>query len=316
MASRCIVLLTTLLLLLGSFLLLEISSASSSPCSFPAIFNFGDSNSDTGGLSAAFGAAPPPHGETFFGAPAGRYCDGRLIVDFIGIFKDVLPPQDYFSRALYTFDIGQNDLTAGYVNNMTTEEVKTAIPDILSKFVIVIKSVYGQGGRFFWIHNTGPFGCLPYVIERFPIRAPEVDRIGCGTPFNDVAQLFNAKLKQTVYKLRKDLPDAVFTYVDVYTVKYSLMKRARKLGFDDPLLACCGHGGRYNYNIHWGCGSKIKVNGTEVVIGKACENPLKRVCWDGVHYTEAANKWVYDRIVEGAFSDPPVPLRMACQRQA
>ena len=29
------------------------------PCEFPAIFNFGDSNSDTGGLSAAFGQAGP-----------------------------------------------------------------------------------------------------------------------------------------------------------------------------------------------------------------------------------------------------------------
>lgn len=53
-------------------------------CDFPAIFNFGDSNSDTGGLSAAFGQAPPPHGETFFHTPAGRYSDGRLIIDFIG----------------------------------------------------------------------------------------------------------------------------------------------------------------------------------------------------------------------------------------
>lgn len=56
-------------------------------CNFPAIFNFGDSNSDTGGLSAAFGQAPPPNGETFFHAPAGRFCDGRLLIDFIGIFS-------------------------------------------------------------------------------------------------------------------------------------------------------------------------------------------------------------------------------------
>jgi hypothetical protein len=55
-----------------------------SPCHFPAIFNFGDSNSDTGGLSAVFGQAPPPHGESYFHHPAGRYCDGRLIIDFIG----------------------------------------------------------------------------------------------------------------------------------------------------------------------------------------------------------------------------------------
>lgn len=54
-------------------------------CSFPAIFNFGDSNSDTGGLSAAFGQAPYPNGETFFRTPSGRYSDGRLIIDFIGI---------------------------------------------------------------------------------------------------------------------------------------------------------------------------------------------------------------------------------------
>ena len=56
----------------------------SAPCVFPAIYNFGDSNSDTGGLSAAFGQAPPPNGETFFHTPSGRYSDGRLVIDFIG----------------------------------------------------------------------------------------------------------------------------------------------------------------------------------------------------------------------------------------
>jgi hypothetical protein len=65
-------------------LLLVHASAGAADCYFPAVFNFGDSNSDTGGLSAAFGAAPPPNGMTFFGSPAGRYCDGRLVVDFIG----------------------------------------------------------------------------------------------------------------------------------------------------------------------------------------------------------------------------------------
>lgn len=53
-------------------------------CDFPAIFNFGDSNSDTGGKSAAFHRIPYPNGETFFHKPSGRYCDGKLIIDFIG----------------------------------------------------------------------------------------------------------------------------------------------------------------------------------------------------------------------------------------
>jgi hypothetical protein len=62
----------------------SVTEARNCSFSYPAIFNFGDSNSDTGGLSAAFGQAPSPNGITFFHTPAGRYSDGRLIIDFIG----------------------------------------------------------------------------------------------------------------------------------------------------------------------------------------------------------------------------------------
>ena len=79
-------------------------------------------------------------------------------------------------------------------------------------------------------------------------------------------------------------------------------------------MACCGHGGKYNYNMHVGCGGKIKVNGTEVLLGKSCEKPLSRINWDGVHYTEAGNKYVFDQISNGEFSDPRIPLRMACHK--
>lgn len=75
-------------------------------CDFPAIYNFGDSNSDTGGISAAFDPIPPPYGSAFFHKPAGRDCDGRLIVDFIGKFFYALPVNIYMdlviSSDLYT----------------------------------------------------------------------------------------------------------------------------------------------------------------------------------------------------------------------
>ena len=56
-----------------------------------------------------------------------------------GVFKKLLPKAKYFSRALYTFDIGQNDLTAGYFMNMTSSEVKAYIPDVLGQFKTVVK---------------------------------------------------------------------------------------------------------------------------------------------------------------------------------
>lgn len=52
-------------------------------CSFHAIFNFGDSNSDTGGFWAAFPAQRAPYGMTYFKKPVGRATDGRLVVDFL-----------------------------------------------------------------------------------------------------------------------------------------------------------------------------------------------------------------------------------------
>ncbi|KAM0913007.1 hypothetical protein ACQ4PT_012441 [Festuca glaucescens] len=380
---------TAALLPLVLLLLVQASAgaaAGGADCHFPAVFNFGDSNSDTGGLSAAFGAAPPPNGMTFFGSPAGRYCDGRLIVDFIvenlgipylsaylnsigsnfsqganfatagstisrqntslflsgfspisldvqswefeqfinrsqyvynnkgGIYRELLPKAEYFSQALYTFDIGQNDITAGYFANRSTEQVVASIPELMERLTSIIQSIHWLGGKYFWIHSTGPIGCLPYALIRRPDIAVRKDNVGCSATYNKVAQLFNQKLKETVACLRKTYPDAAFTYVDVYTAKYKLISEAKKLGFDDPLLTCCGHdAGPYNYDPKVGCGGKVLVNGTWVVLGKPCDDPARRVSWDGVHFTEAANKFVFDQIVGGALSDPPVPLRQACR---
>lgn len=59
-----------------------------------------------------------------------------------GFYKDLFPNEEYFSRALYTFDIGQNDLTMGYFHNKTTKDVKAYIPDVLDKFADVIKVLH------------------------------------------------------------------------------------------------------------------------------------------------------------------------------
>lgn len=84
------------------------------------------------------------------------------------------------------------------------------------------------------------------------------------------------------------------------------------VGFELPLVACCGYGGKYNYNNEVTCGYTLKMkNGSEIVVG-ACEKPWKRVNWDGIHYTEAANKFVFNKISTGAFSDPPRPLKQSC----
>nr|XP_012570621.1 uncharacterized protein LOC101514585 [Cicer arietinum] len=359
-------------------------SSNISECNFHAIFNFGDSNSDTGGLAASLLAPTPPYGETYFHRPVGRFSDGRLVVDFIaesfglpylsayldslgtnfshganfatagstirpppsiipqggyspfyldvqytqfkdfkprtqfirqqgGIFATLMPKEEYFQRALYTFDIGQNDLGVGFSGNMTIQQVNASVLGIIKGFSKNVKDIYNLGARSFWIHNTGPIGCLPYILGNF--ESAERDEFGCAKQYNEVAQYFNLKLKEAVDQIREEFPQVAITYVDIYSAKYSLFTNPIKYGFEHPLVACCGYGGKYNYSSIVRCGGTIEVNGTQIFVG-SCKRPYVRVNWDGAHYTEAANKFIFQQISSGAFSDPPIPLNMACHRNS
>lgn len=93
-----------------------------------------------------------------------------------------------------------------------------------------LQKIYEEGGRFFWIHNTGPIGCLPYNVIYYDSKPGTIDENGCVKPQNAVAQEFNRQLKDMVLKLRGEHPLAVFTYVDVYSAKYALISHAKDLG--------------------------------------------------------------------------------------
>lgn len=93
--------------------------------------------------------------------------------------------------------------------------------------MLMMQKIYNLGARSFWIHNTGPIGCLPYILANFP---SEKDDAGCAKPYNELAQYFNAKLNESIVHLRKNYPWAAFIYVDVYSVKYSLYTTPIKYG--------------------------------------------------------------------------------------
>lgn len=91
--------------------------------------------------------------------------------------------------------------------------------------------MYKKGARFFWIHNTGPIGCMPIEVIRVKNPDPEfLDEHGCIKYQNEMAMEFNKLLKNTVIQLRAELPKASLTYVDVYRAKYELVANAQKEG--------------------------------------------------------------------------------------
>ncbi|KAM7514853.1 hypothetical protein LguiA_004436 [Lonicera macranthoides] len=241
---------TFLLLLVISTLTISQDVAALKNCKFPAIYNFGDSNSDTGAFSAISRQQPLPYGETYFGAQSGRFSDGRLIIDFLvggssilpgvgplpiflpiqllefsqfiprsqmirsqgGVFESLLPTAETFSKALYTIDIGQNDLGAAILNGSTVEQINAMVPSLINTISLQVEALYLAGARSFWIHNTGPIGCLAYILSGVTIALDQKDDAGCARQFNGVAQYFNSRLKELVVLLRGRLPLAAITY--------------------------------------------------------------------------------------------------------
>ena len=199
-------------------------------------------------------------------------------------------------------------------------------------FWCMFQQLYKEGARYFWVHNTGPIGCLPFAILDNK-RPGNIDSVGCVKSANEVARELNRQLKNLLLELRKKLPQARITHVDMYSAKYLLISDAkaqgchlfismsvqnidRKLtlvlelvaGFVNPVKFCCGsfHGFYIN------CGKKEVVNGT-LYENNPCKDPSKHVSWDGIHYSEAANLWLANHILNGSFSDPPLSIDKACQ---
>ncbi|KAF6993294.1 hypothetical protein CFC21_010207 [Triticum aestivum] len=338
---------------------------SCSPGARPVVFNFGDSNSDTGGIAAAKGRhIALPEGRAFFHHPTGRFCDGRLIIDFLceslnisylspylkvlgsnysngvnfaiggskTLPRDVLfalhvqvkeflffkdrslelinqgqeTPIDAegFQNALYTIDIGQNDINA-LLSNLPYDQVVAKFPPILAEIKYAVQILYDNGSRNFWIHGTGALGCLPQKLSIPRKNYSDLDQNGCLKTYNRAAVAFNAALGSLCDQLNVELKNATVVYTDLFAIKYDLVASHAKYGFDRPLMTCCGYGGPpYNYDLRRSCQSP---NAT------VCTDGSKFVSWDGVHLTEAANAVAAAAILSSAYSRPKIKFDQFCK---
>lgn len=49
---------------------------------------------------------------------------------------------------------------------------------------LLLQNLYQLGARIFWIHNTGPIGCLPYSVIYYPPKPANKDQNGCVKSHN------------------------------------------------------------------------------------------------------------------------------------
>lgn len=97
--------------------------------------------------------------------------------------------------------------------------------------MLYLQNLYQRGARTFWIHNTGPIGCLPVATVKVQDPVPGyLDEHGCVKSQNEIAVEFNKQLKNEIFKLRSELSGAAIIYVDMYRAKYELITNAKNQG--------------------------------------------------------------------------------------
>nr|GLL38796.1 acetylajmalan esterase-like [Ipomoea trifida] len=185
-------------------------------------------------------------------------------------------------NALFIFgEFGGNDYYNALSKGKSLEETKTYVPYTVDAVINAIKHIVKHGAKRVVVPGTLPFGCLPVYLTNFPSSDPKsYDQLGCLKSLNDFSSYHNNYLQKALSKLSRELSgDVVLVYGDYYGALRSVLRRGSYLGFNNESLlkACCGTGGKYNFDGSKTCGS----DGVS-----ACSNPAQYVHWDGIHLTD------------------------------
>ncbi|KAM7488050.1 hypothetical protein LguiB_025534 [Lonicera macranthoides] len=204
-----------------------------------------------------------------------------------------------FKSSLFSVTMGSNDFINNYlVPVLSTVEQKLVSPDafvatMISRYRIQLTRLYSMGARKIVVTNVGPIGCIPYQRDVNPLAGES-----CASKPNQLAQLFNFRLKGLLTELNTNLGGSKFVYADVYHVVEDIVQNYISYGFGNANSACCFVAGRFGGLLPCGPTSKF------------CADRSKFVFWDPYHPTDAANVIITKRLINGDSNDiSPVNIR-------
>ncbi|KAG6533151.1 hypothetical protein ZIOFF_007017 [Zingiber officinale] len=268
-------------------LLLEAHQASS--C-FSAIFSFGDSLQDTGNFAHTFfntALSNPPYGTTYFHKGTGRYCDGRIILDFIAesLGLPFVPP----FLAGGDFSKGANFAFGGAVAVKSDPNWNHTLPDQIEWFQKFVQTdPLFRGAKTFVVPGNLPIGCIPAWLGQYRSDKPsDYDKNGCLIWMNNFSEYHSSNLQTELDRLKGQFPTVTIAYADYLNSGIRMFSNQAQFGITVPFTACCG-------------GNGYPCNAT----GPVCPNPLNYASWEGFHPTEATHHAISDGIIRGPYAIP------------
>ncbi|MBA0776862.1 hypothetical protein Gotri_011804 [Gossypium trilobum] len=187
--------------------------------------------------------------------------------------------------------IGGNDYNHAF-REKNNEAARKFVPLVVHTIASAIHELIELGAVTFLVPGNFPIGCSPDLLTNYQgSNKDKYDPLtGCLTWLNQFSQHHNELLRTELEKLRNRHPDINIAYADYYNIAMRFYHSPKQFGFKETLKACCGIGGLYNYNSSRSCGYPP--------LKSSCNDPSSYISWDGIHYTEAANKWLANVVFE------------------
>lgn len=170
--------------------------------------------------------------------------------------------------------------------------------------VCVLQEVIAAGATTVVVPGMIPLGCEPQLLALYQggggVAGDDYDpESGCMTRLNGLAEHHNRELAapspSSAARTRRVRRRGLRRPLPRRRRHRRLAGEARVRGA--PLAACCGAGaGAYNFDMAAFCGAAGST---------ACADPSAYVSWDGVHFTEAANRHIACAVLEAGGGAPP-----------
>ncbi|GJX90740.1 SGNH hydrolase-type esterase domain-containing protein [Tanacetum coccineum] len=175
-------------------------------------------------------------------------------------------------------EIGGKDYNFPIFDKNTLDEIKAYVPDVIDTIISTINELIELGAKTLVVPGNFPVGCNAAYLTLLGSDREEYDpTTGC--------------------LIREIHPNVIIIYADYYNAAMKIYRSPHEYGFTNGALkSCCGGGGPYNYNRSMKCGYGYAT---------MCDEPDTYFNWDGVHFTEAAYKYIFKGLFQGPYTTPP-----------
>ncbi|GAB2278037.1 hypothetical protein Dimus_012736 [Dionaea muscipula] len=297
----------------------------------PAFFVLGDSSVDCGTnnyLGTLARADRLPYGRDFdTHRPTGRFCNGRIPVDYLALKLGLPFVPSYLGQAGTMEDMihGVNFASAGagiifssgseLGQHISFTQQIQQVTDTCQQFMLSmavqtrylpwgfnhflattmkqeIKNLHATSVRNIVVTGLAPMGCAPYYLWRYRSKDGE-----CISEINDMIMEFNFAMRYMVQELIQELPNANIIFCDVFEASMDIIKNFQQFGFRVSTDACCGLG---------------KYKGWILCLSPemACEDASIHIWWDQFHPTDKVNAILADNIWSGLHTNMCYPMNM------